>query len=156
MSIAVCAVIVPSRALRAALYAFAVAHVAAGALVASAIFPFSQRSLLLAACLLAGALCARAAARPSKPRRIDISGLGEIRLTVQQDVRLKGADGAPPQRLLPASTLWPDLLLLLLRDPHGNTSVLVILRDSVDPDAFRALAVACRAIAARTGAPAGT
>lgn len=82
-------------------------------------------------------------------RRIDISGLGEIRLTVQQSL------GAVPARadvlqLLPGSTIWQHSLLLLLGTPgRKRITVLRIWPDSVSREQFRALSVALRAIAGR-------
>jgi hypothetical protein len=146
MSIAVSAVIVASRALRAALLLFAAAHGAAGVLVLYGAVNFSWPIPVALACLLGAVLAARAAALPRNTRRIDISGSGDIVLTVQQDVRPNGADCAP-LKLMPGTTLWPGLLLLLLRDQEAMLTVLVLLPDSVSPPAFRSLAVACRAIA---------
>ncbi len=52
--------------------------------------------------------------------------------------------------LLPGSTVWPNLLLLLLRDAeNAAVTVLPILPDSVAPEQFRKIAVAIRAIAGR-------
>jgi toxin CptA len=145
MSIAVSAIIAPSRLLRAAVAVFAAAQFAAGLVLARGAIasPWPQAGLA-AACLLAGAALALQAARPQKARRIDISGLGEIRVTVQQ----QGGASTAPLLLLPASTLWPQLLLLLLRGEDGVT-VLAVTPDSVAPAAFRALAVALRFIAGR-------
>jgi toxin CptA len=149
MSIAVSAVVQPSRLLRRALFAYAMASAGATvALLFGGAGRFHFPWLLAAACLLA-ALCAwRAAARSATTRRIDISGLGEIRLTVQQSM---GA-AAPRElvQLLPGSTVWPHGLLLLLRDAdNGALTVLPILPDSVSHEQFRKIAVSVRAIARR-------
>ena len=50
--------------------------------------------------------------------------------------------------LLENSTLWPKLLLLHLRSDSGRLVVLPILPDSVSIQSFRSLSVACRWIAA--------
>lgn len=81
--------------------------------------------------------------------RLDIYGVGQIRLTVYQQTG-KENSGAP-QRLLDGSTLWPGLLLLRLGDTDGRVTVLPVLPDSVIPADFRALALACRALAAHAG-----
>lgn len=47
------------------------------------------------------------------------------------------------------STLWPKLLLLRLRSNSGRLTILPILPDSVSFQSFRSLSVACRWIAAR-------
>lgn len=147
MSIAVTAAVKPSRLLRAALAACAAMHAgAAVALAAGAAGAPARPGLLAGACLLCAVLLLRQALRRPKVRRIDISGLGEIRLTVQQE-----AGGEPsPLVLQAASTLWPQLLLLLLRrQGGGGLVVLLVLPDSVAPGAFRALAVALRIVAER-------
>lgn len=100
-------------------------------------------------CVLAGAL-AWLGGRPSAiAQRLDISGVGQLRLAVYQH-----NDGA--LRLLGGSTLWPRLLLLRLRDAAGKPRVLTVLPDSVAAADWRVLALACRA-AARTeiNTPAG-
>lgn len=82
-------------------------------------------------------------------RRIDISGLGEIRLTVQQSL-----DAVPARadvlQLLPGSTIWQHSLLLLLGSPGGKRiTVLHVWPDSVSREQFRALSVALRVVAER-------
>lgn len=146
MSIAVSAIIAPSRLLRAAVAGCAAVHLGAG------LFLLCQRPAGVAApaaiglCLLAGGACLLAAGGARKTRRIDISGLGEIRLTVQGK---RGAAPGPPLALLPASTLWPQLMLLRLRQPGGGVTVLTLLPDSLAAASFRPLAAALRHIAER-------
>jgi toxin CptA len=95
------------------------------------------------------------AARRIKTRRIDVSGLGQVRLTVQQELRTKDAadELAMPVALLAGSTVWPQLVLLLLRSESGAPIVLPVLRDSVTPQQFRALSVAVRAAGAAQQMP---
>ena len=148
MSIAVSAVIKPSRLLRVALAVYAAASAGAAMALASGSAGVYLAPLVAAACLLAALAAGRAAAVSGTTRRIDISGLGEIRLTVQQSM----GEAAPraPVQLLPGSTVWPIMLLLLLRDPgNGALTVLAILPDSVSHEQFRKLAVCIRAIAGR-------
>jgi toxin CptA len=148
MSIAVSADIKPSRLLRGALAVYATASAGAAVALASSSASVYLPSLVAAACLLAALAAGRAAAVSGTTRRIDISGLGEIRLTVQQSM----GEAAPrePVQLLPGSTVWPILLMLLLRDPgNGALTVLTILPDSVSHEQFRKLAVCIRAIAGR-------
>ncbi len=149
MSLAVHAVIMPSRLLRSALSGYALASLGAAiALAWGGAEAFHRPWLLGAACLASALLAGRAAARCATVRRIDISGLGEIRLTVQQSM----GEAAPrePVQLMPGSTLWPGLLMLLLRDPgNGRVTVLPILPDSVRHEQFRKIGVALRAIARR-------
>lgn len=149
MSIAVSAVVHSSRLLRCALILFALACAAAAMAIAfGGPGRFHLAALLALACLLAAAVAGRAAARPPTTRRIDISGLGELRLTVQQSM----GEAAPRElvQLLPGSTVWPTLLLLVLRDAgRGGITVLPILPDSVSREQFRKIAVSIRAIARR-------
>ncbi len=150
MSIAVSVVVRPSRLLRLALLAYGAAHAACAAAVAGAQGGVMRAPAPLAgACLLAAALAWRRALRPEMTLQIDVSGLGEIRLTVQHKLGTTPADGAP-LRLLPGSTLWPRLLLLLLSADDGRRqAVVLVLPGSVAPAQFRALSVALRVIARR-------
>lgn len=142
MSIAVSAVIVPSRLLRCAQALFGIANVGAAATLGPALAPAAL------ACLLAGATLLATLARGPKVHRIDISGLGQIRLTVQQ------GSGAADTRvelteLLRGSTVWPGLMLLRLRRADGRVSALALLPDSVARGQFRGVSVAIRNIATR-------
>ncbi len=149
MSIAVSAVVQPSRLLRCSLSMLAMASAgAAGALAFGGPGRFHFPALLAGACLLGALAAGRAAAGSGTVRRLDISGLGELRLTVQQSMG-EPAPGALVQ-LVPGSTVWPALLLLLLRDAdNGVLNVLRIFPDSVPPEQFRKIGVAIRAIAGR-------
>jgi len=80
--------------------------------------------------------------RSPKCSRIDISGVGEIRLTVyQQQCRV---------RLLVGSTAWPALLVLHLQAEDGRRYQLPLLRDSVARGDWRRLQVAIRALLQKT------
>jgi toxin CptA len=147
MSIAVSAVIVPSRLLRCALAGFGAANLgAAMALCTGVAQPFWQPLAGAGACLLAGAALLAALVLDPKVRRIDISGLGQLRLTVQQGI---GAHDARTDlaELLRGSTVWPGLLLLRLRRADGVVAALALLPDSVEPGQFRRLSVAIRNVA---------
>jgi toxin CptA len=144
MSIAVSAVIIPSRLLRRALWCHGAANLAvAVALGAGLARPFAQPLLGAAGCALAAVLILWSLAPARKVRRIDISGLGQLRLTVQQDIGVRTA----LLRLAPGSTLWPGLMLLQLRGEDGAIWRLALLADSVEAGQFRRLSVAIRAIA---------
>lgn len=102
--------------------------------------------------------------RRRKPQALDISPVGRLRLAVYLEYGgAPGADAsevaqpavavsptAPDQRLLPGSTLWPSLLVLCLMDAAGRRTQVLVQRGG-SCAAFRPLAVACRAIAARSG-----
>ena len=148
MSIAVSAVVRPSRLLRALVLAFALAQLAAGLAIASALGPPLRFPLLAAcACLACATLLLRGLARPEMTHQIDISGLGDLRLTVQLD-RGENAGESRPVQLLAGSTVWPRMLLLRLRG-EGAITVLVVLPDSVAGADFRALALAIRSISSK-------
>ncbi|UVW27429.1 protein YgfX [Massilia sp. H6] len=146
MSIAMTVVIAPSRCLRLVLAGFG-ASLLAAALTVGLLLParYAAGSLMAVALLCAGLCLVHAAWRGAVMDRIDISGLGQLRLAVQQDVGMETQVGMPV-RLLPGSTLWPQLLLLRLGAATGTAGLacrcVVVLPDSVAPDAFRALAVA--------------
>lgn len=153
MSIAVSAVVVPSRRLRALSAGFALANLAAAILAACVLRDRLHAAPLSAIFFLVAAVClSHAALRKTKTLRIDVSGLGQVRLTVQQDLRTSDAGDGPVAgpaattvAILPGSTVWPHLMLLLLRAERGALTVLPVLRDSLTPQQFRALSVAVRA-----------
>ena len=88
--------------------------------------------------------------RRRKPQTLDISPVGQLRLAVY--LEHGGAAPVPPAasavRLLPGSTLWPALLVLCLMDDAGRRTAVLAQRGR-GCAAFRQLAVACRALAAR-------
>ena len=96
--------------------------------------------------------------RHRKTLHIDISGSGQIRIA---EVVLKtscASEDRPHFRtdgtvvgVMGNSTIWPNLLMLRLRMDDGRVVALPILQDSVSQEDFRALSVACRWIAARSG-----
>jgi toxin CptA len=132
MSIAVSVIVRPSSVLR-------VAHAGLCCCVmASAVVCPGVAAPLL--CVLTGVLGWLFGRQPGIARRLDISGVGQVRLTVYQQT------GAP-LRLLDGTTLWPGLLLLRLGGDDGGGHVLVVLPDSVARPERRALALACRAAA---------
>lgn len=83
---------------------------------------------------------------------LHISGAGQMRLAKQDLAETTAIDGQEKcelVRLLPTSTIWPCLLVLHLQKMQGETEVVLILRDTVTPEVFHGLLVACRWIAAR-------
>ncbi|MBV7535241.1 hypothetical protein KW842_05610 [Duganella sp. sic0402] len=132
MSIAVSIVVRPSRGLR-----IAHAGLCCCVMASAAVCPGMLASAL---CLLSGALAGWFGRPSAIARRVDISGVGQLRLAVYQN-------HGDTVHLLGGSTLWPHLLLLRLRDAAGRTQVLLVLPDCVAPAEWRALALACRAAA---------
>jgi toxin CptA len=149
MSIAASAIIVPSRMLRRALLCYGLANLGAGAALGTGLAqPFWLPWAGAGCCLLAGAFVLRSLGPRRKVRRLDISGLGQLRLTVQQGIGASDARVALV-RLLPGSTVWPGLMLLRLCGEDGVVCALVLLPDCVEPGQFRRLSVAIRDIASR-------
>lgn len=185
MSLAVSAVIAPSSCLRCLLAAFCASLIAAAVAVGLGAPERYAFDGLVAFAPLAGALalaCSltdfrgrwqgrRAGRSPpgsrallhrfGTARRIDISGLGQIRLTVQREMRLEAGveklsladplfDGlvqeAVEVTLLPGAIVWPHCMVLRVRSVDGATTWLVFLPDSMKRRDFRALAVALRAL----------
>lgn len=97
--------------------------------------------------LLAGLFCMHFLFQDRTPCCLDISPVGRIRVTVYQSMGSDGSDSGA--ELMAGSTLWPGFLLLRLRGADGGASTLLVWPGDVPEGAFRPLAVACRAIAAR-------
>jgi hypothetical protein len=161
MSIAVSVVIHPSRILFSLL--FSVSALAAAIGIAILAGWFGELDAMLR--ILVGMLPVFMAffgfyhgVRHGKTLHIDISGAGQIRLAKPASGGPCGAANSPHLssdgvvvEMLDNSTIWPNLLVLRLRADSGKITVVPILQDSVSRDAFRALSVACRWIAARGG-----
>lgn len=150
MSIAVSAVVGPSRIHRCLLAGAGLCLFAAALAVgflASEHFHWSMvQTLILAA---TGAVLMHAGSRRAKTHRIDISGTGEVVLTVQQGLR---GPSATAVTLLPGSVVWPPLMLLRLQpeDAGARVQVLPVWRDSVGPGVWRVLTVAVLSTGRRT------
>jgi hypothetical protein len=186
MSIAMTVVVAPSRRLRCLLAGFGASLLAAAGAVglpAFASFPgaasFTAGPVAAGVLLFAGACVLHAALGPAMVHRIDISGVGQLRLTVQQGVRMDACE-ALPARLLPGSTLWPRLMLLRLETARGPAAAtapdrlrdrfcarmrirrgvvcrsVAVLPDSLPPAALRALAVALGGASGAGGATSTT
>ena len=158
MSIALSAQIVPSR-----LFQLAYCLMAAVLFITSIVllrtaginhFLFSVNALLGAVCAIASFALVAAAFRRQTALRIDVTGLGQIRLV---ETLPDAAAGSVPWseavgevvQLCQGSTLWPSLMVLRLQAVSGRVTTLILLPDSLSDDAFRALSVACRWIASR-------
>jgi toxin CptA len=153
MSIALSAIVRPSRLLRRALVGCALTYAVLGAaLIAGLAGPVIAPVFLGISCLLAALAALHTRRGMRTAHQIDVSGLGELRLTVQHHSAIS-RQPAVLMRLAPGCTIWPGLLVLLLR-PHGEggaaaLQALLVLPDSMTPEQFRALTVACRSIAKR-------
>lgn len=147
MSIAISAVLRTPVGLRLLQACLGVAALLAAWPLATGAYALGWPAALISAAggvLLLAALCSHA-----KPHTLDISPVGQFRLTEHEAYGGVPASASPPLRLLPGSTLWPALLVLRLSDDQGRIVTLVVQRALPATKAFRELAVACRAIAAR-------
>jgi toxin CptA len=159
MSIAVSAVLLPSRVLRLMVGAVCAGVGMSGGVIACAFtaeLPLLVRVLIAALSAFAAVFGFYHGSGRRKPIHIDISGVGQFRLTelalndtCKQLDRPHLNEHVEVFRLLEHSTLWPHLLLLRLQGESGKITTLPILPDCVSQEGFRALSVACRWIAAR-------
>ncbi len=154
MSIAVSAGIARSRLLAAICVAMSAVLLGAAALL------MPDTPALSVLCAIAAAGLALFPLSTPKACRIDVTGIGQILLT--DTVREAVADRttqsmatAEVVQLLGDSTLWSSMMVLRLQSASGRITRLVLLPDSMDRKAFRALSVACRWIASR-GTPVDT
>ena len=140
MSIAVSAVVRPSFSVRLLHAGFCCAAIASSA--------WCDGRAGAVMCVIGGLLGMLRGLKKVKASRIDIFDVGQWRLTVYQHAG--AARVAVPVSLLAGSTLWPQLLLLRLGPAGGAATALLVLPGTVDGAVFRPLALACRAIAARS------
>jgi len=153
MSIAVSALVGPSLIQRFVWGGCGLALLAAALAIGLAAPAYVRFAPLVALALAGagGAVLGAAVLRP-KTHRIDISGTGDLRVTVQQDV------GLPPEGntvFLAESVIWPMLMVLRHATPGSGPRVLCVWRDSVDAAAWRALAVALAVVGRRGNADQG-
>jgi toxin CptA len=153
MSIAMSALVRPSLIQRFVQGGCGLAFLASALAVGLAIPAHVRFAPLVAAALaLAGSAVLGAAVLHPKTHQIDISGTGDMRVTVQQDVGLPPAGNAV---LLPGSVIWPVLMVVRYAAPGMGPGVLCVWRDSVDAAAWRALAVALAVVGRRGDADEG-
>jgi toxin CptA len=158
MSIAVSAVVKPSRFLLAAVFALCFGIAFVGFMigfgkVGDLSMPMRLALAFFSVFLACFGVCHTV--RNQNQIQLDISGVGQLRVT-KIDVSIGSCqeknwphvkDGEVV-RLSEDSTIWPHLLLLRLQADNGKMTVVPVLPDSVSRDGFRALSVACRWIAA--------
>ncbi|WP_318840972.1 protein YgfX [Noviherbaspirillum aerium] len=159
MSIAVSAIVKPSRILAAMMLAMASLTSTVGILIglgAIGEMVFLLRLAISASILILSFFGFYHGMQRRKPIQLDISGIGQVRVaersiivsSCRESKRTHVAPYGEEVRLLPGSTLWPLMLLLQFEDANGRRITVPILRDSVSQDGFRALSVACRWITA--------
>lgn len=181
MPIAVSAVVRPSVCLRLLQAGFAMCLLGAALMMGAPVL--LDEPLLTGENFVAGWVGAGASAlgglyllaglcRKTKPRRLDLTGIGQIRLAedshnavgngpdahANAGANAGGSTGANADpdagaaglvTLASGSTLWPMLLLLRLRRTDGRIVALPVWRSASACGAFRPLAVALRVLAAR-------
>jgi hypothetical protein len=160
MAIATSVVVHPSPSLRLALAGMCCAAGFAAAMILYQEI-FGQAHLVRIA---VGLICATAALagiflvfRSTKTFHIDISGIGQIRLTQYSGVSAFARQSQPPLdahgaalvQMLSDSIIWPHLLVLRLKPERGAIVAIPVLPDSMRGESFHELSVACRWIAAR-------
>jgi hypothetical protein len=157
--IAVSVVVHPSRGLLLSVCAMAFMALLAAILILFDAYELSAgiRLQISAIASISGALAVFKASRHRKTFHIDISGIGQIRLTQYSGVSafheksrlaLDGISG-DVVHLSPDSVLWPQFLLLRLKSGHGAVFSIPVLPDSISGPGFAELSVACRYLAAR-------
>ncbi len=156
MSIAVSASIQPSRLLKCLVTGMALGCIAIGLVVGldhANNLSLSLRFFLMSACAVAGSLAILNFARRKDPVLLDGSANGLITLLVVNPGISAPNISSPVLRrsfeLLNSSTLWSFMIILNLRAECGAKRTLLIFPDTVSPDVFRRLSVACRWIAGR-------
>lgn len=157
MSIAVSAVVQPSRVLIMMIGAMAIVVAAVGAAIGFGLvgdMAAAPRLLLAAFLVFLAFFGFYHGVHARKTIQLDISGVGQVRLTEVSSPGPCTTTNWPHVRtvedvfrLMPNSTLWPHLLLLRLKAESGKTVTVPVLPDCVSRDKFRALSVACRWIA---------
>ena len=158
MTIAVSAVVRPSRILLSLTLGMCAGSASIGTLFAlqpvASMAPLA-RVALATACVMAGLIVACQILRCRCAQRIEISGNGQIRVSTpdaspstSSELSDRFVGAARLYDLLPTSTLWSHLMILNLRAANGTRTTLLILPDSMTQTSFRALSVACHWIAA--------
>lgn len=165
MSIAVSAIIRPSRLMQVVVILFGAVLLATAMLLwlrLTCKIPDSVLGVLILVCVGEGCAVFFIASARKKSYRLDISGNGQIRLSEYRPTtaassteRRADIDGSGEVvQLLRDSTLWPMLLLLRLQSHTGRVTIVPVFPDSTERRAFRAVCVACHWIAAQNTRPA--
>lgn len=159
MSIAISAVIRPSRLILFSMLVMGLGTFSFGILVGTGWignFSIHGRLVIAFVCIGSALFSIFHHFRTRKTLRIDISGIGQIRLLEYTEVARSFAmwqrvteKSEEEYQMMEGSTLWPNLLFLRLKSSDGRVEKISILPDSVMPDEFRALSIAFCWIAAR-------
>jgi hypothetical protein len=159
VTIAVSVVVHPSKGLLRAVYAMGCVAMLAAFLILFQPCNLSTgiRLQISAIVSIFAGLAVFRASRHRKTFHIDISGIGQIRLTQYSGVSAihengsLALDGNPGLvvHLSPDSVLWPQFLLLRLKPDRGPVTSISVFPNSISGPGFSHLSVACRYIATR-------
>jgi toxin CptA len=159
MSIAVSAVVKPSRCLLAMVGCICMGVVFVGLMIGAGQLgglAFSLRVSIALCCTFLAFFGLYYTVQTRKTHHIDISGIGQIRIVEYSTLAASSSkfvsspwqDTGEVVSLMANSTLWPSVLLLRLKHEDQRITTLSIFPDSIDTEGFRALSVACHWIAA--------
>jgi toxin CptA len=157
MSIATSVVVKPSRLMLALVGVLCLGVVFVGIVIGLGMvgeLPTWQRMLFAISCILLAPIGFLRTVRMQKFVRLDISGTGQIRLSnsasrsAARENRVSTSTDGTLVSLLPDSTIWPRFLLLRLQAEDGKVYIVPIWPDSLPAESLRAVAVACRWVAA--------
>jgi toxin CptA len=154
MSIALSAVIKPSRLLLALVATECALAGLVGVLIASGVIGnllLPVRAALATLCMSAAAYGMLRYCRGRGTIQLDIDANGQIRMAEIVASNINRISNPAPVQLLESTIIWSHLLLLRLRLASGSVRTIAILPDCVSNDTFRVLSVACRWIAAHRG-----
>jgi hypothetical protein len=159
MTIAVSVVVNPSRSVLLSICAMAAAAALAAVLilVGADELNLATRLQIFSIVSISSVAAVFSACQTRKTFHIDISGIGQIRLTQYSGVSvfqknaglaLDGQSGLVVH-LSPDSVLWPQFLLLRLKPTAGMGLSIPVLPDCIGGTGFAELSVALRTIAKR-------
>jgi hypothetical protein len=159
VTIAVSVVVRPSRSLLLSTFAMSILAMLAAFLILFQPYELSAgiRLQISAIASISAGVAIFKACRHRKTFHIDISGIGQIRLTQYSGVSGFHKNGGTALdgilglvvHLSPDSVLWPQFLLLRLKPDRGSAFSIPVLPDCINGPGFADLSVACRYIATR-------
>jgi toxin CptA len=159
VTIAVSVAVHPSRGLLLAIHAMSLMAMLAAFLILFQPYELSAgiRLQISAIASISVGVAIFKVGRHRKTFHIDISGIGQIRLTQYSGVSGIHEDSGSALdgntdvvvHLSPDSVLWPHFLLLRLKPDRGSVISVPVLPDSISGPGFAYLSVACRYIAMR-------
>ncbi|MES2832246.1 MAG: protein YgfX [Pseudomonadota bacterium] len=157
MSIAVSALIIPSRIVKVLTVVMCAGAIAIGATIGAGVsndLMLGVRLTLAAVCILSALSVIKNVWANGESHRLDISATGIISICVADSAKTDITSNSQQRphicTLLPSSTLWSSMMILNLQGHDGRKSTLVVFPDTLSNESFRSLSVACRWLAARS------